>query len=120
MSFLSSIPSLTDTWTDHSLPCRVFWLITIAYGAASILHFFVCKETYAPALLQSKTTKLQKETNNTELRSKLDDGLSARERMSHALIRPFKLLIFSPIVLFMSIYTAVSMFPNHWKWLHKY
>ncbi|KAG9665996.1 MFS general substrate transporter, partial [Aureobasidium melanogenum] len=85
----------------------VFWLITIAYGAASILHFFVCKETYAPALLQSKTKKLQKETNNTELRPKLDDGLSARERMSHALIRPFKLLIFSPIVLFMSIYTAV-------------
>ncbi|KAH0270347.1 MFS general substrate transporter, partial [Aureobasidium melanogenum] len=85
----------------------VFWLITIAYGAATILHFLVCKETYAPILLQTKTTKLQKETNNDELRSKLDDGLSAREHMSRALVRPFKMLFLSPIVFLTSFYVAV-------------
>ncbi|KAI4719142.1 MFS general substrate transporter [Aureobasidium sp. EXF-10727] len=85
----------------------VFWLITIAYGVATIVHFFVCKETFAPVLLQVKTIRLQKETNNAELRSKLDSGLSGRERMSRALVRPFKLLFLSPIVALMSFYVAV-------------
>ncbi|THZ04942.1 MFS general substrate transporter [Aureobasidium pullulans] len=85
----------------------VFWLITIAYGVATIIHAIVCKETYAPALLRSKTKRLQKETDNADLRSKLDDGLSDRERMSRALVRPFKMLCFSPIVFLTSFYVAV-------------
>ncbi|THY36518.1 MFS general substrate transporter [Aureobasidium pullulans] len=85
----------------------VFWLITIAYGVATIIHVIICKETYAPALLRSKTKRLQKETNNADLRSKLDDGLSDRERMSRALVRPFKMLCFSPIVFLTSFYVAV-------------
>jgi len=88
-------------------------LITIAYGVATIIHALVCKETFAPTILQNKTKRLQKETNNNELRSKLDDGLSDRERMTRALIRPFKMLLFSPIVFLMSFYVAVSTHVFH-------
>lgn len=86
---------------------RVFWLITIAYGVATIAHFVFCKETFALVILQRKTQKLQKETNNSDLRSKLDDGLSNRERLARALVRPFKMLFLSPIVFLTSLYVAI-------------
>jgi hypothetical protein len=37
---------------------RIFWVITIAYAIATILHAVLCKETYAPILLENKTKKL--------------------------------------------------------------
>lgn len=84
-----------------------FWVIAIAFGVFSIAHAFLCKETYAPVLLARKTKALQKETGNTELRSKLDSGLKKKDYILRALVRPFKMLIFSPIVAFMSIYVAI-------------
>ncbi|EME42653.1 hypothetical protein DOTSEDRAFT_73473 [Dothistroma septosporum NZE10] len=83
-----------------------FWVITIAYGVASIAHFFLCKETYGPVLLERKTSKLRKETGNMDLRSALDSGLEKKEMILRALVRPFKMFFFSPIVAMMAIYVA--------------
>lgn len=81
-------------------------MIAIAYGVCTIAHAAFCRETYAPKILARKTKKLQKETGNTQLRSALDSGLSDKERISRAMIRPFKMFIFSPIVSLMAVYAA--------------
>ncbi|GAB1739909.1 hypothetical protein NU219Hw_g4840t1 [Hortaea werneckii] len=83
-----------------------FWLIAIAFGVCAIAHAALCRETYAPVLLARKTKRLQKETGNQDLRSKLDDGLPNKTRFSRAMVRPFKMLLFSPIVGLMALYVA--------------
>jgi len=58
-------------------------------------------------LLERKTVALRKSTGNDALRSRLDKGLSSKQEIKHALVRPLKLLLLSPIVTLMSIYTAI-------------
>ena len=65
------------------------------------------RETYAPRILELKTRRLRKESGNEKLRSKLDSGLNPRDLLIRSLVRPTKMLIFSPIVLFLSLYMAV-------------
>jgi predicted MFS family arabinose efflux permease len=84
-----------------------FWVITIAFGVAAILHILFCRETHAQTILARKTKRLQKETGNMSLRSKLDDGLTVKKRVGRAVIRPLKLLILSSIVLSTSTYCAI-------------
>lgn len=71
------------------------------------------RETYAPVLLKRKTERLRKETGNDQLRSTYDTGLSEREFLKRAIVRPLKMLFKSPIVFLMSLYMAV-VFVNHW------
>jgi MFS family permease len=65
------------------------------------------RETYAPRILELKARRLRKETGNPNLRSKLDTGLAPRELLIRSIVRPSKMLIFSPIVLLLSLYMAV-------------
>ena len=58
-------------------------------------------------LLERKTKTLRESTNNADLRSRLDKGLTSRQEITHALVRPLKLLLLSPIVTLMSVYTAI-------------
>lgn len=103
-----------------------FWLITILVctrrlplaqahdlqaGAATIVMIILANETYAPRLLQLRAQKLQKESDNAGnqrvFRSKLDSGLPPREVFIRAIIRPTKMLLFSPIVFLLSLYMAI-------------
>lgn len=84
----------------------VFWVISIVAGFAALLMALTMRETFAPVLLARKVKKLQKETGNQLLRSKLDDGLSSRERFSRAIVRPMKML-FSPLSAIFALYIAV-------------
>ena len=86
----------------------VFWIIAIFAGSFSICLYFFGRETYAPTLLARKTKRLQKETGNMNLRSKLDSGLPPREIFARSIVRPIKMLLFSPIVLLMSIYVSIN------------
>ncbi|KAI4090225.1 MAG: hypothetical protein L6R37_007924 [Teloschistes peruensis] len=85
----------------------VFWLIAIVAGAITIMAFLLLRETYPPILLERRAAKLRKETNNPNLRAKLSVDLPPRELFKRAIVRPFKLLIFSPIVLALSTFMAV-------------
>lgn len=98
--------SSTSKRTDHSLTRWTFWVIAIAYGICTIAHAAFCRETYAPVILARKTKTLQKETGNGHLRSALDTGLSDKELITRALIRPFKMFVSSPIVSLMAVYAA--------------
>lgn len=85
----------------------VFWLVTIVSGVTAAFSIAFQRETYEPVLLQRLTDQLKKETGNENLRSKLDSGITKKEYFKRAIIRPTKMLIFSPIVLALSIYMAV-------------
>ena len=65
------------------------------------------RETYGPTILAKKTKRLQKETGNMNLRSKLDLGLSPTTLFIRSIIRPAKILCLSPICALMSLYMAV-------------
>jgi MFS family permease len=84
-----------------------FWILVIATGAIALVALLVMKETYAPTLLKRKTERLRKETGNLELKSKLDSNLTAKDLFLLSIIRPTKLLLFSPIVFCLSLYVAI-------------
>lgn len=65
------------------------------------------RETYAYALLDRKTKKLQKEAGNMKLRSVLDKGITPKQLIVLAMVRPTKMLFFSPIVFLLSLYMAI-------------
>jgi len=67
----------------------------------------VLDESYPIAILDHKTRRLRKETGNQGLTSKLDSGLSSGDLFRRSIVRPSKMLIFSPIVLSLSITMAV-------------
>jgi multidrug resistance protein len=85
----------------------VFWLQAIVAGALTILGLIFLKETYPVIILEQRVALLRKETGNQELRSALHDGLSPKQRMSQAIIRPLKMLFLSPIVFLLSLYTTL-------------
>ena len=72
-----------------------------------MLSVIFMRESYEPVLLQRRVNKLKKETGRQDLRSRLDPGTPTRNFFIHAIIRPSKMLILSPIVLATSVYTAV-------------
>lgn len=85
----------------------IFWVIAIAAGAAAAWMFLVLHESYATIILNRKAKKLRKETGNPNLRSILDKGRTPAAEFSHAIIRPLKMLILSPIVLLLTLYNSV-------------
>ena len=82
-------------------------MLTVQAGAISISAFYFLRETYPPILLERKAKRLRTETNNPNLRSKLQSPLTPRALFKLSIVRPMKLLIFSPIVLALSTYMAV-------------
>ncbi|KAI1766321.1 major facilitator superfamily domain-containing protein [Hypoxylon sp. FL1150] len=85
----------------------LFWLMAIVSGFFSLVMLAFGRETYAPVLLQRKAQRLVKSTGNTQLRSKLDDGLTPAAHFTRAIERPLRLLFFSPIGFICAIYMAV-------------
>lgn len=65
------------------------------------------RETYAVVILNRKATHLRKTTGNMGLISKTDSGLTPTVLFQRSLILPAKLLLFSPIVLALSIFSAL-------------
>ncbi|KAK3072520.1 hypothetical protein LTR53_006656 [Teratosphaeriaceae sp. CCFEE 6253] len=79
----------------------------ITNGVIAIGGFFFMRETYAPTILERKAQRLRKETGNPDLRSKLAIDLPPRDIFIQSIIRPTKLLLFSPICTLMSVYMGV-------------
>ncbi|KAK8060371.1 MFS transporter [Apiospora saccharicola] len=87
---------LTDRWGWRS----IFWGLLALYGLAALAQVAIMRETYAPAILARKARRLG-------VKSALDEeGLSSREALARALVRPTKLTIRSPINMFISIVSA--------------
>ncbi|EFE44955.1 hypothetical protein TRV_00206 [Trichophyton verrucosum HKI 0517] len=76
-------------------------------GIISIGTFLFLKETYAPTILQNKAKRLRKKTGNPNLKPKLVKKGAPHQMILQAIIRPMKLLIFSPIVLLLALYAGL-------------
>lgn len=76
-------------------------------GFIAIISITFMRETYAYTILKHKTNKLRKETGNPKLRSALETGKVPKELFKLAIVRPSKMLIFSPIVFLLSFYMAI-------------
>ncbi|ROT39923.1 polyamine transporter 3 [Sodiomyces alkalinus F11] len=85
----------------------VYWLVAILAGIFIPPSFFLMRETYHPVLLQRKTNRLRNETGNTELRSALASKETPAERWKNAILRPLKLLVFTPVITLMALYVAI-------------
>lgn len=85
----------------------VFWLLTIMSGAVLLLGTIFLRETYPVVILERKTQWMIRETGNQNLVSALHDPTPPRELFKRTIVRPVKMLILSPIVLLLSIYTSV-------------
>ncbi|PQK10882.1 hypothetical protein BB8028_0002g12000 [Beauveria bassiana] len=83
----------------------VFWVLVILSSLLSLFFLAFSRETYAPVLLQRKTDRLQR---RPLLRSKLDAGLTPRELFLRAILRPFKLLVFSPICAICNVFVGIA------------
>lgn len=65
------------------------------------------RETYAVTILARKAERLRKQTGNTSLRSELDKGVAPKPLFLSAISRPTKMLLFQPIVMVLSVMTAL-------------
>jgi len=85
----------------------VFWLQAIIAAIIMLLGAVFLRETYAVVILERKTRKMIRETGDENLQSILHDRTKYGERFKRAIIRPVKILLLSPIVLLLSMYTAM-------------
>jgi hypothetical protein len=79
-------------------------------GVTYIWSILLVPETYAPALLRAKAHRLQKQSGGSTFYVGKFDKLNTKtkaEIFKINMTRPFQLLAKEPIVLFLSIYTAI-------------
>ncbi|PYH98002.1 synaptic vesicle transporter [Aspergillus ellipticus CBS 707.79] len=86
----------------------VFWVLAIATGVITFACLLLYRESYAPVLLERKAARLRKETGNPNIQSKYYTGPATKQWYLDTLMRPIKLLVFSPIVLLLSLFAAVT------------
>ncbi|KAF6824859.1 fluconazole resistance protein 1 [Colletotrichum plurivorum] len=85
-----------------------FWLIFIMAGIISLVSVFFMRETFEPVLLKRKAAALRKTTGNDRLRARTDDeNITQWQLLGRAVARPTKMLLFSPIILLISLYCAL-------------
>ncbi|KAK1573273.1 major facilitator superfamily transporter [Colletotrichum navitas] len=84
----------------------IFWILTITSAAIAISSLVFLHETNAGVLLRRKARRLQTETGNWTLRSKLESQVAPKELFLRSILRPSKLLILSPVCFLLSVYNA--------------
>jgi MFS family permease len=83
-----------------------FWLIAILCGTTELLFIIFFRETYKVKILREKAEKLRTTTANPKFKSKYDTE-SASEAFKQAIFRPVEMLLFSPMLVILSLYVAV-------------
>jgi MFS family permease len=88
-----------------------FWIVLICGVTITAATEIFNSETNPRVLIERKMARLQKETGRDDLRScyvTAGPQPSARRILLNGLIRPTKMLIFSPLVFFLSLYIAFT------------
>ncbi|RDL38947.1 uncharacterized protein BP5553_03287 [Venustampulla echinocandica] len=95
-------------FVSQSLGWRwTYWIVAIAAVIWLVVAMIFMRETYARTLLERKAALLRKTTGNPALLVKGHEQLSPLVHLTNGLARPVKLLLFSPVVLLLSIYVAL-------------
>ncbi|KAK9365636.1 major facilitator superfamily domain-containing protein [Lipomyces kononenkoae] len=85
-----------------------FWFLCIVTGVVYILSLIIQRETYPPVILERRVQRLRKSMPDRAFQSALQSSKSPAQLFIASIIRPTKMLLFSPIVLGLSIYTAIA------------
>ncbi|KAH8653349.1 major facilitator superfamily domain-containing protein [Xylariales sp. PMI_506] len=85
-----------------------FWIVLILAVLITTMIELLNKETSHRILIQRKTLRLQKELGRDDLRSCYETGRQQTKSriLANGLVRPIKMLLFSPLVFFLSLYIA--------------
>ncbi|EIM84122.1 MFS polyamine transporter [Stereum hirsutum FP-91666 SS1] len=105
---------IVGAWIGERSTWRwVFWSTTIADAVVQILGMFFLQETFAPLLLERKAKRIEasltpEERERITVRTVFQKGgkLEWRAFVGKALVRPFKIFAFEPIVQLLGVYMA--------------
>ncbi|KAH8102278.1 MFS polyamine transporter [Cristinia sonorae] len=107
------IGPIAGAWIAQRTTWRwVFWSTTMVDTLIQVLGMFFLQETFAPILLARKAEKLRKDmdpekANIRKIRTIYDtDERHWRNIMAKALLRPFALFIYEPIIQLFGLYLA--------------
>jgi hypothetical protein len=70
--------------------------------------FIFMRETYATTILERKAARLRRETGNSTFQSELHSGLTPKALFVQSIVRPARMLMFSPIIFLLSTFNAVA------------
>lgn len=85
----------------------IFWFQAILGGVVLILGTIIIRESYAPVILERKIKALIHKTGDQSLRPLIHEPTPLSQIFTRAILRPMKMLLTSPIVFLLSVYTAV-------------
>ncbi|KAI0444552.1 major facilitator superfamily domain-containing protein [Xylaria telfairii] len=83
-----------------------FRILIILAGLQGVATLVFMRETNAAVLLRKKTARLIKETGNNKLVPKAVTNEDPRQILLRSIVRPVKMIVFSPIVLLLSLYAG--------------
>ncbi|GLA38848.1 hypothetical protein AnigIFM63309_006165 [Aspergillus niger] len=86
------------------------WQLLWVSGFAFVLLFFFLPETYAPNILYRRARRVRQITGNSNYRCEAEIEVANMKKADiifEALVRPFELCFFEPIVLIMNLYIAL-------------
>lgn len=88
-----------------------FWFTAIATGAFEIFFLATYRESYNVVIIKRKCRRLRKMTGNGNLRSRYSTDIDVGKitLLRRSLLRPIQLLLFSPVVLLVSICGAFAI-----------
>ncbi|KAF4995609.1 hypothetical protein FGRMN_5000 [Fusarium graminum] len=84
-----------------------FRILLIFSGFIGVATAAFMRETNYGVLLRQKAQRLRRETGNDKLITTMTRNDTPKQMLSRAIVRPMKLLFFSPIVLLVSLYTGI-------------
>lgn len=85
----------------------VFWLAAILAGAIEAFFILFLKETYKVKILREKAKACRKATKDSRFHSEYDTKFNASTFITESLVRPFRMVALSPIILLLSLYVSV-------------
>ena len=87
-----------------------YWVLFIATGTVTVVTMIFNRETYAPVILMSKTTKMARDLDRPNLRSGYEaqgPRLPRTAILKHGIVRPLRMLFLSPIIAVFCAYEAL-------------
>ncbi|ETS79282.1 hypothetical protein PFICI_09135 [Pestalotiopsis fici W106-1] len=84
------------------------WFLAITMGSLFLVAILLLRETHPPTILERHVLKMRKQNHNYTFISVLQPTATPRCTLINAFTRPVKLLLLSPIVLVLSLCSAIS------------
>jgi len=85
----------------------VFWMLAIFAGVCLVAIILFIPETYGPIILARKAKQLRKETGDPNYYAPIEKQTkSLSGRIEEILLRPFKMLIFEPMLIAITLYMS--------------